>query len=174
MRSTQSRNKGWKKSWQFAIVSIVAALFCLSAMGEVQARGGIEVQQKKRGGGGEIPLPFPFSKSNQNVELADGSIYTLLGHIRIADGYAYFEVDLKAHPWLQNHRRSLDTVESLYPLIADRAVDWESLENKYVRISVLARGRVVEDYDGFLKHEIVLYSKLDPVRVTRKKPKKPR
>ena len=65
-------------------------------------------------------IPTPFEASNQHVELADGENYFLLGRVVFGSDpasplhyVAYFEVDLKEHPWLANKNRIKNPVYRL-------------------------------------------------------------
>lgn len=107
--------------------------------------------------GGDVP--WPLEVSNQQVELADGARYLLIGTVEMNAGRAYFIVDLAKQPWLSNPRRRQNP---RYPL-SGNVEYWEAYAGKRVRIAGMAQWSVVREVDARqYRVDVVLRSLADP------------
>lgn len=107
--------------------------------------------------GGDVP--WPLELSNQQVELADGARYLLIGTVEINAGRAYFLVDLAKQAWLSNPKRRQNP---RYPLLGNVEY-WEAYSGKRVRIAGIAQWNVLREI-GTRQHkvEVFLRSLADP------------
>ncbi|MCM2323942.1 MAG: hypothetical protein NDJ90_11840 [Oligoflexia bacterium] len=98
-------------------------------------------------GGGSGEVPTPFDAVNQKVELADGEAYMLFGSVALVpfdDGFgerwkAYFEVDLKEHPWLGGEKRAKNP---FYPLEGPINY-WKQFRGMRIRLACDAKGVII-------------------------------
>lgn len=116
---------------------LTAAIAACLIVGTVWAGPRGEQRRPRGGGGGDVPTPF--LSANTKVELADGEVYTLIGHIRLIRSIPYLEVDLNEHGWLAGAKRK---AEPFYPLEASPSY-WAQFEDARVKLTVEAHGVAV-------------------------------
>jgi hypothetical protein len=150
------------RGWKSVFIIFVVALFSSSVLAA-------NVNPK---GGGSGDSPTPFKNTNQRVELADGESYSLVGQVIFWRGNAYFEVDLKEHPWLANKKR---IARPYYEI--EGSVSYLKRFDR-VRIKFFAEARSVirqdDSREGEYYPEIILSPLADPVIFTPTQCKKPR
>jgi hypothetical protein len=147
------------RKWSWAL----GTLFVVTALGAAAARaGGVPPSppgiqcpcgdDDRGGGGGGQPDPHGQTIFNQHVELADGELYLLKGHIMTAPALmgsshkiqAYLAVDLSAHAWLAGKKR---TETPVYPIEGSVAA-WRSHDGANVELAAKAHVQVLFTRDG--------------------------
>lgn len=140
-----------KANWlKHSLIVFIAALFSINVYASDISGG-----YGPLGGGNDGPSPF--NGLNSKVELADGELYSLFGTVVFMNGYPFFNVDLKAHPWLANSKRA----KMPYYQLEGSADFWKKYENSRIRFFCIAHSHIIQ-VQGGMDYVITLASTAEP------------